>query len=382
MIMRTRPTHVALVVMAVSAAAASAQPLARGQAIDVTTLADAAHSYVLYLPNSYSADRRWPILIGFHPGARGRAIVETYREAAERYGVIVAGSNNSRNGPWEVSLGAARVMLEDLGRRLAIDERRVYLTGHSGGARLAMHIALSTTRIAGVIASSAGAPGAERRSSLPFPLFGTAGIEDFNYLEMRQVTRPLKTPHRLAVFDGGHTLPPAPVAMQAIEWLELQAMASGRRATDVTVVDRWWTAREAEVTAAGETTTAVHLLRELADDFRPWRDVRPFEARAADLARRRDIARALERERDDEEKESRDVQALGRHVAGLGSLARAESLRDLQRLLSRLRDEATDEGDGQTRARARRLLRAALVTGGRGADAEYAALLRRYAGVP
>lgn len=380
--MRTRLTNAALLVMTAWAAAASAQPIARGQAIDVTTLADAAHSYVLYLPFSYSADRRWPILVGFHPGARGRAIVETYREAAERHGVIVAGSNNSRNGPWEASLGAARVMLEDLGRRFAIDERRVYLTGHSGGARLALHIALSTTRIAGVIASSAGAPDAERRSSLPFPLFGTAGSEDFNYLEMRQVTRALTTPHRLVVFDGGHTLPPPPVAMQAIEWLELQAMASGRRATDMTVVDRLWTARAAEVTAAGETVAAVRVLRELADDFRQWRDVRPLEARAASLARRKDIARAIGRERDDEEEESQDMQTLVRHVASLGTPTRSESLRTLQRLLSRLHDEAADDGDVQARSRARRVLRVALMTGGRSPDAEYAALLRRYAGVP
>src|SRR5436190_21530230 len=79
----------------------SAQTLPRGQIVEaVTTIADATQTYALYLPSTYSADHAWPILIGFHPGARGRAIVETYRDAAERYGFIVAGSNSSRNGPW------------------------------------------------------------------------------------------------------------------------------------------------------------------------------------------------------------------------------------------------------------------------------------------
>jgi hypothetical protein len=76
------------------------------------------------------------------------------------------------------------------------------------------------------------------------------------------------------------------------------------------------------------------------------------------------------------------MQTLLRHVAGLGTPTRSESLRALQRLLSRLHDEADDDGDVQTRARARRVLRVALMTGGRSPDAEYAALLRRYAGVP
>src|SRR5580765_5850010 len=81
----------------------AAQGLARGQIVDdVKCTDDATESYSLYLPSAYSPDRPWPLLMGFHPGARGRAIVEKYQAAAERYGYIVAGSNNSRNGSWEI----------------------------------------------------------------------------------------------------------------------------------------------------------------------------------------------------------------------------------------------------------------------------------------
>ena len=41
---------------------------------------------------------------------------------------------------------------------------------------------------------------------------------------MKLLGRELKTPHRIVIFEGGHQLPTAPVAMQAVEWLELQAM--------------------------------------------------------------------------------------------------------------------------------------------------------------
>ena len=45
------------------------------------------------------------------PGARGRAIVETYQAAAEQYGYIVAGSNTSRNGPWAISMASVRASI-------------------------------------------------------------------------------------------------------------------------------------------------------------------------------------------------------------------------------------------------------------------------------
>src|SRR5215813_1330007 len=176
-----------------------AQPLPRGTIIDSVTCAeDATQSYALYLPSTYSPDRAWSLLIGFHPGARGRAMVEKYQAAAEQYGYIVAGSNTSRNGPWSVSAAAVRAMSMDLGQRFAIDATRIYLTGMSGGARVAMQVALGAqNNIAGVIASSAGFPDSQPRSSVPFAVYGTAGTDDFNYVEMRQLDRKLTTPHAL-----------------------------------------------------------------------------------------------------------------------------------------------------------------------------------------
>ena len=138
---------------------AGAQDLPRGAIIDdVKCAADATQSYALYLPSNYSPTRRWSVLVGFHPGARGRALVDTYRAAAEQYGYVVVASNNSRNGPWEVSAAAIKAIFPDVDARFAIDSQRIYLTGHSGGARVALQVALANKAIAGVIASSAGFP--------------------------------------------------------------------------------------------------------------------------------------------------------------------------------------------------------------------------------
>ena len=117
----------------------ASQDFPRGQIIDsVQCAADETQTYALYLPAGYTLERAWPLLMGFHPGARGRAIVEKYRDAAERYGYIVAASNNSRNGPWETSARAVTAMARDVGTRFSTDPKRLYATGHSGGARVAL----------------------------------------------------------------------------------------------------------------------------------------------------------------------------------------------------------------------------------------------------
>jgi len=358
-----------------------AQELSRGQVIDdVKCAANPAQSYALYIPSTYTPGRPANLLIGFHPGARGRAIVEKYRAAAEEYGYIVAGSNNSRNGPWEISAAAVQAMSNDLGQRFSVDNRRVYLTGHSGGARVAMQIALTTKRIAGVIASSAGYPDSKPRASVPFALFGTAGTEDFNNIEMQLLDRPLKTPHRLVIFEGGHTLPPDGVAMEAIEWLELQAMGSGLRPRDEALVDRLLAKRQQAVTSAGESAAAVHLLQTLAADFTGLRDVSAASARATELSKRPEIKRALAAERGNVDAEARLLDDFRAFENGLQDpTQRQDSLNDVRALLSKLSRQAAGPEESPERSRARRVLR--IVTMGaseRVQDQEYLKLLQEY----
>ena len=99
------------------AAGARSEDIPLGKVIgDVKCAADASQSYALYVPSNYSPDRKWSVLVAFHPAARGRAMVEKYAAAAEQYGYIVAGSNNSRNGPWPASVAAVQAVPAGLGR--------------------------------------------------------------------------------------------------------------------------------------------------------------------------------------------------------------------------------------------------------------------------
>src|SRR5262245_33774455 len=110
------------------------QDLPRGKVNErVVCLKDASQSYALYLPPNYAPDRQWPILYAFDPGARGVRPVERFKDAAERYGYIVVGSNNSRNGPGVPLTEIIRALFDDTQARFPIDQKRVYTTGFSGG---------------------------------------------------------------------------------------------------------------------------------------------------------------------------------------------------------------------------------------------------------
>ena len=363
-----------------SLATAFAQDLPRGEIVDsVKCLADAAQSYSLYLPSSYSRDRQWNVILLFDAGGRGRRGVERYQAAAEQYGYILAGSNNSRNGPWEVSDAAARAMRADVLKRFTVNPRRVYTGGMSGGARVAMKVALEEKGIAGVLASSAGFPG-EPRANLPFPVFGTAGTEDFNHIEMQQLDHLVATPHRVAVFRGGHAWLPVELATQGVEWMELQAMKSGLRKRDDAAIARIFAAREAEATAVKDDVSAWRAFDHMASDFQGLHDVMKIKARADTLRKQKNVGEALARELAEEQIEARMDGEISDLEVGLGGdrEMREAAIDQLQSRFMTLSKQANTPDDTAQRRMARRVLSGVLASARGLGDDEYLQLLDRF----
>lgn len=191
----------------------------------VICLSDPEQSYALYLPSAYRPERPTPILYCFDPGGSGGIPVALFREGAEKFGWILVGSHNSRNGPWEVILRAARALWLDTHARFAVDDARVYAAGFSGGARAACGLGrILSIQLAGVIGCGAGLPEwLEPGDMAATPWFGTVGLRDFNFQEMQELERQLRRqgdPCLLRLFHGGHAWPPAKLALEAITWLE------------------------------------------------------------------------------------------------------------------------------------------------------------------
>jgi pimeloyl-ACP methyl ester carboxylesterase len=308
--------------------AVSAEELPLGQLIDdVQCQEDGSQRYALYVPSTFTPLRLWPVIFVFDPGGHGRTGVERYQAAAEKYGYIVAGSNNSRNGPVQNSLIAAMAMAADVDDRFPLNRERIYTAGMSGGARVAMRLALNFELIsgpagpgvAGVLASSAGFPnGTSFRESVPFPIFGTAGTDDFNHREMSRLERDLISPHRVEVFEGGHTWLPVDLATDGIEWMEIQAMRRGLRPRDPKLVDEIFAKRIARGDAQRSSLEKLRELKSVAIDFKGLKDVAGLAERAAMLEQQQDVKEALTAERSEEERElqiTREVYQLRDRLA-------------------------------------------------------------------
>jgi len=83
-------------------------------------------TYALYIPSTYTPTKKWPIVYAFDPSARGDRPIDALKAGAEKYGYIIAASNNSRNGPWPPQIEAAQAVSDDTRALLSIDDHRIY----------------------------------------------------------------------------------------------------------------------------------------------------------------------------------------------------------------------------------------------------------------
>lgn len=184
---------------------------------------DLSQSYALYLPSYYSDSSSFPIVYFFEPRARGKLPVTLYKEVAESFGIILVGSNNSKNGPVQISYDAFYAVKKDTNKKFNIDSSRVFTSGFSGGGRLAQDIAFNDDGITGVIAVGGAQLNPNKKlSSTQKTLFvGLVGTKGMNYAEHITFARKLKAKkirNNYFTYNLDHAWAPPEYFKQAIEW--------------------------------------------------------------------------------------------------------------------------------------------------------------------
>jgi dienelactone hydrolase len=344
----------ALLTTTVQAQQAAPVPAAGEVQPAVAILADASQTYALYLPSKYSPQKRWPLLLAFDPSGEGLYPVKLFQPAAEKYGYIVIGSNNTRN--FVDPSTAIRLLFHDVTTRYAIDPRRIYTTGFSGGSRVAAGVAIACKNcIAGVISCGAGLP---TGSNVPPPetadWFLAAGTIDFNYSEITHLDDALTARHaatHLAYFPGPHHWMSPAVAEEALAWMQLRAMVKG-----ITPLDRDFVESEfaREVNAAkslqqsGDALTAFRRYREIINDFHFLRDVKELQAEQSLLASSNQLKRARKNEQALFDLETKTVTSINDITNAVINKQQApgvlyQSLESLMSDIRRDRDTAHDQ---------------------------------------
>jgi dienelactone hydrolase len=322
-------------------------------------------SYALYLPSYYTRAKRWPIFYAFDPGARGSMPVELMKDAAERYGYIVVGSNNSHNGAWKPEADAAQAMFQDTHARLTIDNNRVYFAGFSGGARLASTLAQKCNCAAGVLLNGAGfSPSGPPAPGATFSVFAAVGTFDFNYGEVLHLDATLGSlhyAHSLRRFDGPHQWAPASVMDEALAWFRLISMKDGLEERDMDFVR----AQAAEVEkrakileVSGDPFCAWKEYRQAADTFDGLGEGPIFRERAVAMEKEKSVRDGAKREQQDIEEQARLSADLSSGLAALrqDSPNRADTRSNVELQISELRSRAEHEKSPQKLRVAKRAL--------------------------
>ena len=315
----------------------------------VVCSADNKQSYALYLPSNFSNTRPWPIMYVFDPAARGQVAVETIKTAAERFGYIVVASNNSRNGPMGGSSQAMKAMWQDTHERLPIAEQRRYVAGMSGGARVATSIALSCQGcVAGVIANAAGFPfGAEPTRDMKFTYYAAVGNADFNYGEFVDLRRKLDAAgarYRIRIFDGQHGWAPPEIWMEALNWMDMQAMSAGTMPRDPSRIQQTFAsafAKAREFQSQNDLLAAFREYQSLVRDFRGLADLTSAKTALAEWAKNRAVKTAEKEEASALDQQARMTSSLSSQIQAIATSDRYQvDIGDLKRNIADLKKRA------------------------------------------
>jgi hypothetical protein len=195
---------------------------------------------------------------------------------------------------------------------------------------------------------------------------------------MRQLDSALTTPHHLAIFEGGHTWLSSALAVQAVEWMEVQAMKTGLKPRDDQELDRLFAKRTAAAPPGKTDKDTFLAVQAIVADFRGLRDVSAFEARAAELGRDNTIRAALKKDRDEDDREEALLRDITSAAARLTSEdERLQALAELRQRWKDLSTQAKQKDDSVQRRLARRVL-GSLSASATTKDPDYLKIIAQY----
>jgi predicted esterase len=117
-------------------------------------------TYYLYVPGSIGS-KAAPLVVLLHgSGRNGLSLVETWKDLANREGIILAGPDASNTQSWRIPDDGPSLLhdlVETLRKKYPIDNQRVYLFGHSAGAVFALDMAMMESEYFAASSFHAGA---------------------------------------------------------------------------------------------------------------------------------------------------------------------------------------------------------------------------------
>jgi len=166
-------------------------------------------TYYLFVPDQASKDKPVPLLVALHGSNRnGLSIAEKWKDLAAKEGFVLVAPDSINTASWNTPVDGPdflHELISDLKSKYPIDERRMYVYGHSGGAVFALYMGLFESEYFAAVAIHAGAlrpddDAVAKRATRKIPFYIAVGtVDPFFPLTAVRATRDLLTNNGFSV---------------------------------------------------------------------------------------------------------------------------------------------------------------------------------------
>ena len=183
------------------------------------------YHYRVWLPRGYLADTKktWKSLFIASPG--GKATMGNMEAWLKSHPYVVIMLEESKNGPWDPSVGNFLAAHDDATKRFRLTEYGKVCTGFSGGSRASSLFVTLTSGFGGVILQGATTGvldnGMRGLKGVQIPaVVLTMGKKDANRGEIKDLQTLLDGRVEVMEFEGGHMWAPKPVIEKALDYVD------------------------------------------------------------------------------------------------------------------------------------------------------------------
>jgi hypothetical protein len=227
---------------------------------------DKKNTYEVYIPKQEHSGEKLPLLVIIDSHGMGKFAIDKFKQGANQYPAVLIASNLIKNG-YEDSDGAIKTLIEDVRRKYPVGET-VFLTGFSGGARMALGYAL-THQVNGLILCGALA-NADQINQLHCQVISISGMDDFNFMETAQyLFQEESTPANLKIelTNASHSWPDIPMLTNTLGFLRLSVHAADIPILPESLLKQYCQSQQARINSLkqqGDYLKAVLVSRNMA----------------------------------------------------------------------------------------------------------------------
>jgi hypothetical protein len=246
---------------------------------------DPSQAYSLYLPKNYSDSVKFPVVIFFDPHGSGAFPVGLYKSLADRFGYVLMGSNNSKNGlQFDQTNVIANSLISESVSKFSGYKRNISLAGFSGGAKVALIAAANNPDLCSVIYCGASIP-FENVNQLP-PALGFAGEKDMNYTEVLFSAPSLdqkKIMNAVVEWKGKHEWSDSSTFEDAFYWIGFNLMRNKMMPVNKEIIEKFLQRKNKELSASKNKLTQSGIYKEIITFLQPLADVSLYAGKLSSL---------------------------------------------------------------------------------------------------